>query len=208
MLLYRLAPGETFKAESGAMVAMDGNLALEAKLEGGVMSSLARKLLSSEKLFFQHVIANAGPGEAYFAPAFPGGIFPVQMDGSYELRIQKDGFLASTEGVELETVMQSLSKGLFSKEGFFILKAKGRGLLFLSSCGAIHALQLQPGRTVNIDNGHLVAWNDSMNYTIHKASSSIIASVTSGEGLVCRFTGPGTVYIQTRNPAYLKANAV
>ena len=27
-----------------------------------------------------------------------------------------------------------------------------------------------------------------------------IASLTSGEGFVCRFRGPGVVYIQSRNP--------
>lgn len=33
------------------------------------------------------------------------------------------------------------------------------------------------------------------------ASGGIISGVTSGEGLVCKFTGPGTVFLQTRNPA-------
>jgi hypothetical protein len=31
------------------------------------------------------------------------------------------------------------------------------------------------------------------------ASGGIIAGLASGEGLVCKFTGPGTVFLQTRN---------
>lgn len=31
------------------------------------------------------------------------------------------------------------------------------------------------------------------------ASGGIISGLASGEGLVCKFTGPGTVYMQTRN---------
>lgn len=31
------------------------------------------------------------------------------------------------------------------------------------------------------------------------ASGGIISGFASGEGLVCKFTGPGTVFIQTRN---------
>jgi uncharacterized protein (AIM24 family) len=27
----------------------------------------------------------------------------------------------------------------------------------------------------------------------------MMASLKTGEGMVCRFTGPGTVYVQTRN---------
>ena len=67
--------------------------------------------------------------------------------------------------------------------------------------GAIHAINLGPGEEVIIDNGHLVAWPDYMNYKIEKASSGWISSITSGECLVCRFQGPGVVLVQTRNPA-------
>ena len=31
------------------------------------------------------------------------------------------------------------------------------------------------------------------------ASGGIISSLASAEGLVCKFTGPGTVFLQTRN---------
>lgn len=50
-----------------------------------------------------------------------------------------------------------------------------------------------------IDNGFLVAWSEHMNYTIGKASKSLASSFLSGEGFVCTFTGPGTIYVQTRS---------
>jgi len=50
-----------------------------------------------------------------------------------------------------------------------------------------------------VDNGHLVAWNTK--YILERvASGGIISGLSSGEGLVCKFTGPGTVFMQTRNP--------
>jgi len=58
-------------------------------------------------------------------------------------------------------------------------------------------LQLQPGEEHVVDNGHLVAW--SCNYAIEKAGGGSMSSLKTGEGLVCRFTGPGSVYVQTRN---------
>lgn len=55
-----------------------------------------------------------------------------------------------------------------------------------------------------IDNGHLVAWNAK--YVMERAASGgIISGFSSGEGLVCKFTGPGTVYLQTRNPGAFTA---
>jgi uncharacterized protein (AIM24 family) len=45
----------------------------------------------------------------------------------------------------------------------------------------------------------LVAWNESMQYEIQKAGKDWCSSILSGEGLVCTFTGPGTVFLQTRS---------
>ena len=135
-----------------------------------------------------------------FGHALPGGIMDVDLDGSYGLVVQKGGFLAATEGIEVETKVQGIAQGLFSREGFFLIKLTGRGTTFVSSYGVIHPINLERGEEVIIDNGHLVAWPDYMDYSIEKASNGWISSFTSGECLVCRFKGPGTVLIQTRNP--------
>lgn len=129
-----------------------------------------------------------------------GDVEAVELDGSYSLFVQKDGFLAGTEGIQVNTKMQNLKKGLFSGEGFFIIEISGRGTVFLSSYGAIHAINLVAGEEVIVDNAHLVAWPNYMDYRIEKASQGWLSSVTSGEGLVCRFRGEGTVLIQSRNP--------
>jgi len=196
---YNLEKGEKIKAESDAMIAMSTNLDVTGGVEGGLFKGITR-MLAGEKFFFQYITANRGPGELLFGHATPGGIIDVELDGSYGLRVQKDGFLASTEHVEISTEVQNLTKGLFSGEGFFVLNVTGKGTVFLSSYGAIHAINLEAGEEIIIDNGHLVAWADYMNYKIEKASSGWGNSIMSGEMLVCRFTGPGVVLIQTRNP--------
>ena len=70
--------------------------------------------------------------------------------------------------------------------------------------------QLREGEKYIIDNGHLVAWN--CKYVLERvASGGIMSNMSTGEGLVCKFTGPGTVFMQTRNAAafgqWLAANA-
>jgi len=46
-----------------------------------------------------------------------------------------------------------------------------------------------------------VAWNAK--YVLERISSGgIISNLASGEGYVCKFTGPGTVFMQTRNPVH------
>ena len=186
----QLERGESLKAESDAMIAMSPTIDVEGKMDGGILGGLARKVLSGESMFFQTLTARRGPGKVLFGHALPGGI----------LAIQKNGFLAATHGIDISTKVQNLKRGLFSGEGFFILNAKGNGTIFVSSYGVIHPINLDQGEEFIIDNGHLVAWPDYMDYKIESASSGWISSLTSGEGLVCRFRGPGVVLIQTRNP--------
>ena len=200
-----LERGESIKAESDAMIAMSPTIDVEGRMDGGILRGLARKFLSGESLFFQELIARRGRGHVLFGHSQIGGIMDIDLDGSYGLNIQKDGFLASTQGIQIDPQAQNLLQGIFSGEGFFILNARGRGTVFVSSYGVIHPINLENGEEVIIDNGHLVAWPDYMNYKIERASNGWISSLTSGEGVVCRFRGPGVVLIQTRNPNSFEA---
>jgi uncharacterized protein (TIGR00266 family) len=201
MVRVDLASGESVKAESGAMVAAAPTIDVESKLEGGLLGALSRKVLTGEKFFFQTLRATRGAGEVLLAPTVPGDIVILELDGVSEYLVQKDGFLAGAEGVKIESRMQSLSRGLLGGEGFFILRISGRGQLILNSFGAVHKLELKPEQEYVVDNAHLVAWTATTSYSIEKAAAGWIASFTSGEGFVCRFRGPGIVYIQSRNPS-------
>lgn len=184
MLKVHLQRGERFKAESGAMVSMTPTVELKGSAEGGMFAGFGR-MLSGEKFFFQELTAAGGPAEILLSPSSMGDVEAVELDGSYSLYVQKDGFLAGTEGIQVNTKMQNLKKGLFSGEGFFIIEISGRGTVFLSSYGAIHAINLAAGEEMIVDNAHLVAWPHYVDYRIEKASQGWLSSVTSGEGLVC-----------------------
>ncbi|MFC5469382.1 TIGR00266 family protein [Cohnella suwonensis] len=200
LLKLQLNAGETIKAESGAMVSMSPNIDVKGTMDGGIMAGLGR-MMSGETFFFQELSANRGGGEVLLAPKSMGDIQAVELDGTYRLFVQKDGFLGGTSGIQVNTKMQNLSRGLLSGEGFFIIEISGSGTVFLASYGSIHAINLAPGEERIIDNGHLVAWPDYVNYNVEKASKGWLSSLTSGEAIVCRFRGEGIVLIQTRNPS-------
>lgn len=200
MVRVQLAAGESVKAESGAMVAASPTIDVESKMEGGLLKALSRKVLTGEHFFFQTLRATRGAGEVLLAPTVPGDIVTFELDGVNEYFVQKDGFLAGADSIVIDSKMQGLGRGLLGGEGFFILRISGRGLLILNSFGAIHRIDLKPSEEYVVDNAHLVAWSATTSYQVERASSGWIASFTSGEGFVCRFRGPGLVYIQTRNP--------
>jgi uncharacterized protein (TIGR00266 family) len=92
-------------------------------------------------------------------------------------------------------------KGLVGGEGLFMMRISGPGLLLLSSFGAIQKIDLNAGQTYVVDTGHLVAFDEGVSYELNKAAKGLMSTLKSGEGLVARMTGPGSVYVQTRTPA-------
>ncbi len=131
---------------------------------------------------------------SFFFILYRGDIVPIQLDGNTQWSVGKDSFLAMTHGVVKETKSQGLGKAMFSGEGLFVHRISGTGIIFVTSLGAIVQRQLRQGEQWIVDNGHLVAWNCS--YSIERTGGGIMSSIHAGEGLVCRFTGPGTVFIQ------------
>lgn len=200
-----LKRGEAIKAESDAMIAMSSTVDVEGKMEGGMLGGLMRRVLTGESFFMQRLVASRGDGKVLFGHAIPGGIIDVDLDGTYGMMVQKGGFLAASEGIDVDSKMQNLLQGFLSQEGFFLVHLRGQGTAFISSYGVIHPINLDDGQEVVIDNGHLVAWPDYMQYSVERASNGWLSSLTSGECVVCRFRGPGTVLIQTRNPESFKS---
>lgn len=195
-VIATLEQNETLRAEAGAMVYMDSTIDVEGKAQGGFVKGLGR-MMTGESFFLQNLTAKRGKGKVMLAPVNIGNIVEVEMTGKTWF-LQKGAFLCSEPTVTTSVKTQGLAKGLFSKEGFFIIRAEGHGKLFLGSFGSIHKIELN-NEEVIIDNGHMVAWEESLAYGLEKASKGLISSFTGGEGLVARFRGTGTIYIQTRN---------
>lgn len=191
-----LEMGEAIRAEGGAMLSMSPTLHLESKMQGGIGKMFGR-LLGGETLFQSTFTATAGAGELLLAPATPGDIVAMHLNGQ-PLIVTSGCYLAGDVNLGMETIASL--KGFFSGESLFMLRMTGAGLLLLSSFGAIHPIQLGPGQQYIVDTGHLVAFSDGMGYQLRRATKSLLGTLTSGEGVVVELTGPGIVYMQTRTP--------
>ena len=197
-----LQKGESLKAEKNAMMAMSGDLTLSARMDGGLLRGIARKF-SGESFFFQEIRADKAPGWAMLAPASPGAVTAIDLEGKTGITAEKGSFLAATNDIAVSSSVQRLVKAVFGGEGFVVVKITGRGTVFLSAFGAMELITLLPDQDIVVDNTHLVAWEDSVSYTLGKGGASWMSAVLSGEGLIARLKGPGRVWVQTRTvPAF------
>jgi uncharacterized protein (TIGR00266 family) len=191
-----LDPGDSIRAESGAMVSMSSTVTVDSKVTGGLGKAFGR-LLGGESVFQTTFTATHGPGEVILAPASMGDIVPLPLSGE-GFMVTSGSYLAGDAGLDLQT--RPNMKAFFTGEGLFMMRIAGQGLLLLSSFGAIHPVQLMAGQPYIVDSGHIVAFSETMQYNVRRAARSLLGSFTSGEGIVAEFVGPGVVYVQTRAP--------
>ncbi len=202
LLQLIMEQGEALQAEAGAMVSRTSNVQMQTAARGGILGGLKRAVLGGESFFINTFTCTAEQGELTLAPTLPGDMMyiPLSAGGMF---VQSGSYVASTPGISVDTKWGG-ARTFFAGEGLFLLKCDGTGDLFVSSYGAIHPVELAAGQPYVVDTGHIVAFEETTSYRV-TGSGGIKETLLSGEGLVCEFTGPGRLYLQTRSmDAFMK----
>jgi uncharacterized protein (TIGR00266 family) len=136
-----------------------------------------------------------GGGEVVVAPSLAGQITMKRITSGQRLFVQRGSYLASTGDVDTKVRFGGL-RTLLGGEGLILLECSGTGDVFVNSYGGITEIPLN-GRFV-VDTGHVVAFDGSLDFKV-RSIGGLKSFLFSGEGLVCEFSGKGTLYIQSRN---------
>ena len=205
IMTANLAPGEKIKVEPGAMVAQSEGLEMKTGMGsggglGGFMKSMIKSAVGGESFFVNTYTAGPSGGWISLAPSSPGDIETFDLDPGQSFYMQGGAFMASTINVDTTTKFQG-AKSLFSREGAFFLRAEAAdvpGSVFFTSYGAMKEIEVTPDKPIKIDNGHVVAFSEGLNYQISKVKG-LGSFFFGGEGFTLDFHGSGSVWIQTRN---------
>ncbi len=205
-----LQKGDKIYCESDAMVMMEANLDLKGSMTGGIGGALMRRFANGESFFQQQIEAVRGEGDCLLSPTLPGALQIVDV-GAKQYLLNDGAFVAATSGTEMKVRTQNIGNALFAQSGgFFVMETSGTGQVVVSGFGSMFELDVAPGKDVIIDNSHVVCWDNSLRYEISVTTGStggglggmlgnLVNSVTSGEGIVLRFSGTGKVFICSRN---------
>jgi conserved hypothetical protein TIGR00266 len=176
-LILNLQANQTVIVEAGAMAAMDSHIQMKSKMRGGLMQSFGR-MLSGESLFLSEFTAVGKAGQLYLSPGVPGDIQHYYLKGDgRSLIVQSGGFVACSPTVELNTQFQGL-KGFFAGESLFMIRAYGKGDIWFSSYGAILPIPIE--REYVVDTGYIVAFEDSLDYSIELISGLSFRGLMTG----------------------------
>ncbi len=195
LLAVDLDQGDAITAEAGSMTYMDPTVEVRTTMrEKGFFSTLGIALFGGQSFFVNHY---SGPGKIAFVSAPVGDIEKLDVSSGAGMIIQKSAYVASTGNLDLDVKWEGFTKGLFG-QGLFMLRVHGDGDLFINTFGAIDRHTLDAGETLVVDNFHLVGFTESCSYRVTKFGG-IKETILSGEGFVTQITGPGEIYIQTKN---------
>jgi uncharacterized protein (AIM24 family) len=192
--------------EPGALYFMKGDLHLESNMQQGLSRGLMRKFTTGETMFQSRI---RGTGEVYLEPSFGHySLFNIDQDA---LIVDKGAFYCASGGLDVSAKMQSnISSALFGGEGLFQTQIKGSGVVVLVSpvpTDELLVYQLAPKEKLSVDGSFVFARTASVAFHAEKSGKSLLQSVTSGEGLLQTFTGPGVVWIAPTEEVYKRLGA-
>ncbi len=192
-----LDSGEDVTVEAGSMVSYTDGVEMETHTSSdGLISSVKKSVLSGEETFRNTFKAESNGEMVRFAHKQPGDMKHLKLQNE-TVYMQSGSYVASGGEVETDSVSGGLNSILGGK-GLFFLKAEGTGDLFLGGYGGVVEQELAPGEEVTVDSGHAVAWDGDVEFDTHRVGG-LKKMVWSGEGFVVTFTGPGSIYLQTRD---------
>lgn len=201
---------ESVVAEAGSMMYMSDHIEMEtifgdgSEQAGGSlfdrMLGAGKRLITGEGLFSTVFTYKGGDkGKVAFASPYPGKIVALDLkDYQGKLICQKDAFLCAVKGVSIGIEFQKkIGAALFGGEGFIMQKLEGEGMIFVHAGGTIVQKDLQPGETLRIDTGCLVAMTKDVHYDIAFVGG-VKSALFGGEGFFfATISGPGHVWLQS-----------
>jgi len=201
-----LKKGQTVFCNSGCMAWMDGKMNTDSTNRSGFFSGIKRMMLTGNSFFTTNYTGVSDTGEKItFAPKMPGDMVVLKIKPGTGMYVSNDGFTVATNNVK--TGVKTRVRNLFVDENVFMTKlsvditSPSDGYVWVSAYGGIIKKVIPKGESLKVDNGHFLACDENVNYTLGKVGTWKTA-ILSGEGVVMTFTAidkPITLYLQTRN---------
>ena len=201
-----LTKGEQIDLESGALLAFSSGITARPGTGGGVVKAAFRKGRAQEKFFMTKFESEVDGAWVCATSKYPGDMSIIHLDQEGSVMLQSGSLVAIEPTVEINVRYAGIDN-IILREGATTVEATGTGQVIISSYGAIQEYPINVGESVVIDTGHIVAWTVNLEMNVGTLGS-LATAVTSGEGMVARYTAtntPGKVWIQTRSEDQLKS---
>jgi len=188
-----LRPGETLRAEAGAMLFMTQGVEMSTELHGA--SQAFSRMMTGQNVFLTEFRYHGSTkGTVGLGTDFPSKIVRLSLQDYPDstLICQRGAYLASNPSVDIEMAYtKRLSTGFFGGQGFILQKLFGEGDVLVKAGGTLVTKDLEEGETLRVTSGSIVAFTSEIEYDI-EMMKGVKNAMFGGEGLfVTTLKGPG-----------------
>ncbi len=176
---------------------VDIDVTTRSRGTGGLLSGIKRMIAGENFFFSTFTVTDGAPAEVGLAPKLQGEVAVIECDGRRKWVCAGGSYLGSSPELNIDTQFQGI-RGVLSGESLSFLSVEGAGPLIVNAFGKMTEIDVSGELTV--DTGHVVAFEDSLTYSIGKAGGSWVQSFLTSEGLTLKFSGRGRLYVQSHNP--------
>lgn len=201
-IVFTLSENQSVLSSPGSLIYLKGAVSKGNLKSGSTMKAFARAF-GGEDFFINSYTGLKGSGKVAFSTDIPGDIVKINIQPGQEYTISRASFLCGNDNIEISSRINANGFfGIGTDEGFILPTIKAidkEASVWLSNYGTFEKITLPKGEEIIIDNGVFLAADSTMNYEILKLGTSFISSILGGEGFGMKFTGPGDIYIQSKN---------
>jgi len=198
---------DSVRTEPGALQFMKGALEMVSSTGGeGGLAGFAKAALSAARTgesVFKPLYR--GTGEIYLEPTF-GHYWLMEMKD--EVYIADQGlFFCCEDSLKVEAhKVESFGARMAGGEGRYQTKVTGSGIVvFKIPVPNAELIELSmTGDTLQVDGSFALLRTGGVQFSVEKASTSLLGAATSGEWLLQTFRGTGKVWIAPTQPVYGK----
>ncbi len=185
---------ETIRAEAGALCYMTGHIEMRSKL------------IPSLRGILRAVLAD----EAVYRPRFTGtGVISLEstMGGFHVLDLagetwilEPGSYWASEDRIEISHRRERMATAFWLGEGLVYLQTRvsGTGKVVVTTRGPVEVLDLAAGNRLVVEGNAVICRTEGVSFRVGMATRNFWGWLTSGEGRVRIYEGPGKVLL---NPA-------
>ncbi|MCL4403696.1 MAG: TIGR00266 family protein [Candidatus Marsarchaeota archaeon] len=191
-----LEEGEKIYADSGHLLSKSDNISMTPRIAGGLIKAIERKATGSTAMLTEFQ-SKSGEGVVSVSGTLPGKVVEVDLGPDQGLAVEHSALLAVEESVNFTLQRVSMGAAFWGGAGLMLQKFIGPGKVFIHVVGDTISHDLDGTNHIEVDPGHIAAFDSSLNYTI-RGVDNVRTAMFGGVGLfLANFTGTGRVILHS-----------
>ncbi|PYE53296.1 AIM24 family protein [Deinococcus yavapaiensis] len=188
------------KLQKGVMQYVDGPITLTVE-SGGLGGMISRAVRNAATGDGDYKTTFTGTGDIYTEPSLQHYL-PLALSGE-EIVIDDNTFCACDASISVKLHVNRTLNALLGGEGWIQSKLSGTGRAMLRVPVPVAEIRVVRVRgELTLDGNLSVAHTAGLTVTAERAAKGFLASSRSGEGIVQRFRGEGSVWVMPTLPIH------